>query len=145
MALAKMHNDSAKANEKQIIIFLKLKLEAIKDKNNREMKTIRTNPLFELYIEKDVLIINNTQHSKDNGHIKIDNIESVELIRELSFLNKVIEVTFGFLVNSKTELLRIRFENDFKNILVTDCNTNKVESLIYELNYLILKSQNHKT
>jgi hypothetical protein len=29
MALAKMHNDLAKANEKQIIIFLQLKLEAI--------------------------------------------------------------------------------------------------------------------
>jgi hypothetical protein len=101
------------------------------------MKTIRTNPLFELYIENDFLIINNTQHSKDNAHIKIEQIESIELIRELTFWNKVIEVTFGFVVKAKSEIVRIRFENDFKDIYVTDCDTKKVESLIYKLNNLL--------
>jgi hypothetical protein len=109
------------------------------------MKIIRTNPLFEIYIENDFLIINNTQHSKDNRRINMKDIESVELIRELTFWNKVVEVTFGFLVNAKTELLRIRFENGFKDIIVTDCDTKKVELLIYEVNSLIQKTQNHKS
>ena len=109
------------------------------------MKTIRTNPLFELYVENNFLIINNTQYSKDNRRIDIEEIESVELIRELTFWNKVIEVTFGSLVNAKAELLRIRFENDFKDIIVTDCDTKKVELLIYEINFLIQKTQNHKS
>ena len=117
----------------------------MKTETTDEMKTIRTNPLFELYVENDFLIINNTQHSKDNGHINIDNIESVELIRELSYWNKVIQQTFGFLVQAKSELLRIHFEDGFKDILVTDCGTKKVESLIYEVNFLIQKIQNHKS
>lgn len=107
------------------------------------MKTIRTNPLFELYIENGFLIINNTQHSKDNAHIKIEQIDSIELIRELTFWNKAIEVTFGFIVKAKSEIVRIRFENGFKDITVTDCDTKKVESLIYEVNFLIQKAQNH--
>lgn len=109
------------------------------------MKTIRTNPLFELYLKNDVLIINNTQHFKDNRHIKIEDIESVELIRKLSLWNKVIEQTFGFLVPAKSELLRIRFENSYKDISVTDCDSKKVESLVYEVNTLIQKTQNHKS
>ncbi|PJJ10023.1 hypothetical protein CLU83_3410 [Flavobacterium sp. 1] len=107
------------------------------------MKIIRTNPLFELYIENNALIINNTQHSKDNKRIKIEDIESVELIRELSFWNKIIEVTFGFFVPAKSELLRIKFEDSFKDILVTDCDSKKVKSLVYEVNLLIIKTQNH--
>jgi hypothetical protein len=109
------------------------------------MKTIRTNPLFELYVENDVLIINNTQHIKDNGCIKIEDIEGVELIRELSFWNKVIEETFGLIVSAKSQKLRIHFENGFKDIVVTDCECKKVEFLIYEVNCLILKTQNHKS
>jgi hypothetical protein len=109
------------------------------------MKTIRTNPLFELYVENDVIVINNTQHVKDNGHIKIEDIECVELIRELSFWNKILEETFGMIVSGKSQQLRIRFENGFKDITVTDCNSKKVESLIYEVNCLILKIQNHKS
>ena len=109
------------------------------------MKTIRTNPLFELYVENNILIINNTQHSKDNGHMQIKDIESVELIRKLSLWNKVIEQTFGFLVPAKSELLRIRFENSYKDISVTDCDSKKVESLVYEVNMLILKTQNYKS
>lgn len=109
------------------------------------MKTIRTNPLFELYVENDALIINNTQHSKDNIHIRIADIESAELIRNLSLWNKFIEQTFGFLVPAKSELLRIRLKNSFKDIVVTDCDTKKVESFIYEVNMLILKTQNHKS
>jgi len=109
------------------------------------MKSIKTNPLFEFYVENDVLIINNTQHSKDNAHIKIEDIESVELIRELSFWNKVMEQTFGFLVNAKSERVRIRFEDGFKDIVITDCDSKKAESLIYEVNCLLLKTQNHKS
>ena len=80
------------------------------------MKTIRNNPLFELYVENNILIINNTQDSKDNRRIKIVDIENVEFIRKLSLWNKFIEQTFGFLVPAKSELLRIRFENVFKDI-----------------------------
>lgn len=109
------------------------------------MKEIRTNPLFELYIENDVLIINNTQHSKDNKRIKIEQIASVELIRELTLWNKLIEVKFGFVVKAKSEIVRIRFKNDFKDIIVTDCDIKKVESLIYAVNFLIQQLQNHKT
>jgi hypothetical protein len=114
-------------------------------KLKRMMKAIRTYPLFELYVENNFLIINNKQHAKDNKHIKIDDIEIVEFIRELSFWNKVLETTFGFLVNAKSELVRIRFKDGFKDITVTDCDTKKVESLIYEVNFLIQKSQNHKS
>lgn len=103
----------------------------LKSETILQMKIIRTNPLFELYVENNFLIINNTQYSKDNRRINIDDIESVELIRELTFWNKVVEVTFGFLVNAKTELLRIRFENGFKYIIVTACDTKKVELLIF--------------
>nr|WP_315197794.1 hypothetical protein [uncultured Flavobacterium sp.] len=115
------------------------------EESQTQMKIIRTNPLFEIYIENDVLIINNKQHSKDNRRLKIEDIESIELIRKLSLLNKFIEQTFGFLVPAKSELLRIRFENGFKDILVTDCDSKKVESLVYEVNLLILKIQNHKS
>jgi hypothetical protein len=106
-------------------------------------KNIRISPLFELYIENDVLIINNTEHAKDNGRIKIKDIESVDFIRELSFWNKMIEVIFGFIVQARSEYVRIRFKDGFKDIVVTNCDRKKIECLVYDMNLLILKTQNH--
>jgi hypothetical protein len=60
----------------------------------------------------------------------------------LSFLNKIIEITFGLNVPAKSNELRINMENGFKDIVLTDCNIEKVETLIYEINQLILKKQN---
>jgi len=59
----------------------------------------------------------------------------------LSFLNKIIEVTFGLNVPSKSDELRINTENGFKDIVLTNCNIKEVEILIYEINQLLLKSK----
>ncbi|PKB16575.1 hypothetical protein [Flavobacterium sp. 5] len=106
-------------------------------------KTIRTNPLFELYIENNILVINNGEDLKNNGHIKTADIESIEFIRELNFWNKILEVTFGLIVSVKSEYVRIRFKDGFKDLLVTNCDRKKVEYLVYDVNLLILKTQNH--
>lgn len=109
------------------------------------MAIIRKSPLFEIYIENDYVVINNTDYRKDNGRFEIDSITYVELIRNLSFLNKIIEVTFGLNVPSKSNELRINTENSFKDIVLANCNIEKVEILIYEINQLILKSKTKKT
>jgi len=102
---------------------------------------IRKNPLFEIYVENDYLIVHNTDYKKDNGRFEIESIAHVELIRHLSFLNKIIEVTFGLNVPSKSDELRINTENGFKDIVLTNCNIKEVEILIYEINQLLLKSK----
>lgn len=103
------------------------------------MAVIRKSPLFEIYVENDYLIVNNTDYRKDNGRFEIESITHVELIRHLSFLNKIIEVSFGFNVPSKSDELRINTENGFKDIVLTNCNIKEVEILIYEINQLLLK------
>ena len=105
------------------------------------MAIIRKNPLFEIYVENDYLIVHNTDCRKDNGRFEIESIARVELIRHLSFFNKIIEVTFGLNVPSKSDELRINTENGFKDIVLTNCNIKEVEILIYEINQLILKSK----
>ncbi|RYJ38058.1 MULTISPECIES: hypothetical protein [Flavobacterium] len=103
------------------------------------MAIIRKNPLFEIYFEDGHLIINNADYKKDNRAIDIENIQSLELIRNLSFLNKIIEVTFGLNFPAKSCELRINMENGFKDIILTDCDINQVETLIYEINQIINK------
>jgi len=98
------------------------------------MAIIRKNPLFEIYMDYGHLTINNTDYQKDNRTIDIENIVNVELIRNLSFLNKFIEVTFGLYLPAKSNELRINMENGFKDIILTDCDIKKVELLIYEIN-----------
>ena len=105
------------------------------------MAVIRKNPLFEIYVENDYLIVHNTDCRKDNGRFEIESIARVELIRHLSFFNKIIEVTFGLNVPSKSDELRINTENGFKDIVLTNCNIKEVEILIYEINQLLLKNQ----
>lgn len=105
------------------------------------MAVIRKNPLFEIYVENNYLIVHNTDYRKDNGRFEIESILHVELIRHLSFLNKVIEVTFGLNVPSKSCELRINTENGFKDIVLTNCNIKIVEILIYEINQLLLTSK----
>lgn len=59
------------------------------------MTEIRKKPLFEIYIKDNYLVINNTDYRKDSGIFEIESILNVELIRNLSILNKIIEITFG--------------------------------------------------
>jgi len=108
------------------------------------MAIIRKNPLFEIFIEDSHLIINNTDCKKDNRAVEIENIQNLELIRNLSFLNKVIEITFGLYLPAKSNELRINMENGFKDILLTDCDISKVELLIYEINQIIIKKSDFK-
>ncbi|SFC50768.1 hypothetical protein [Flavobacterium phragmitis] len=108
------------------------------------MTVIRRNPLFEIYLKEDCLVINNTDFSKDNGIFEIDSILSVELIRHLAFIDRVIEVTFGFNVPAKSCELRINLENGFKDIVLTRCDIEKVELLIYQINQTIIKRENEK-
>ena len=102
------------------------------------MTRVRKNPLFEIYTENNFLIINNTNYVKDNGKYELESISSLELIRNLSFFNKIIEVIFGFSVPAKSNVLRINLENGFKDIVLTNCDVKKVEYLIYETNQLII-------
>ncbi|CAM3645516.1 hypothetical protein [Flavobacterium chungbukense] len=103
------------------------------------MAIIRKNPFFEIYFEDGHLIINNTDYRKDNSVIDIENIQSLELIRHLSLLNKIIEVTFGLNFPAKSYELRINMENGFKDIILTDCNISQVELFIYDINQIINK------
>lgn len=105
-------------------------------------KIIRKNPLFELYVEENHLIVNNTDYSKDNCFINLNTISRLELIRNLSVLEKIIEVTFGFWKQSKTDILRINIKKSFKDILLTDCDIKKIELIIYKINRLILEQEN---
>ncbi|KRD11498.1 hypothetical protein ASE21_07265 [Flavobacterium sp. Root901] len=93
-------------------------------------------PLTEIYVKNNYLVINNSET------FEIEKILSLELIRNLSFLNKIIQVTFGLIVPAKSNKLRIKLKNGFKDIMLADYNIEKVEILIYEVNQLILKKQN---
>lgn len=106
--------------------------------NNR----IRKQPLFELFLENNCLIINNTDYIKDNCRISIDEILSLEIMKHLSFVNKFIEVIFGFNIPAKSNELRINMKNGFKDILLTDCDIEKAEKIIYEINRLIINKEN---
>ncbi|WP_125718277.1 hypothetical protein [Flavobacterium ustbae] len=105
------------------------------------MFVIRKNPLFEIDITDEYLVINNTDFIKDNGTFEIESLESVELLRNLSYFNKIIEVTFGFNVPARSNELRINMENGFKDIVLTNCNIEKVELFVYEINQAIIKKQ----
>ena len=105
-------------------------------------KIIREKPLFEIFIENDYLVINNTENTNNNGRFKIENCTGVELIQNLSFFNKLIQVYFGLTFPAKSNELRINMENSFRDIILKDCNIKKVELLIYEINQLIVKRKN---
>lgn len=102
------------------------------------MTTIRKLPLFEIYIDNDSLVINNTDSKKDNSKWILKDVLSLELIKKSSLANKIIEVTFGLIYPPESNTLRIRHENGFKDIILTNCDINKVEILIYDINKLLL-------
>jgi hypothetical protein len=79
---------------------------------------IRRNPLFELYVKDDSLIVNNTNYFKDNCVINLKDISKIEIIRTVSFFNKVIELYFGFFLKAKSNTLRICMNNEFKDICI---------------------------
>lgn len=106
------------------------------------MTIIRKNPLFEIAIEDKTLVINNTDFKKDNGRWLLEDILGVELIKHSSILNKIIEVTFGLNYPAKSYELRIRMENGFKDIVLTNCNIENTEQLLYEINQLIVAKEN---
>ena len=100
-------------------------------------KVIRKNPLFEVYVENDFLIINNTDYIKDNCVIRLNDIIVVGVIRSLSLFDKIIEVVIGFWQNSKSDTLRINLKNGFKDIILTNCDIKKIELIVYKINELI--------
>ncbi|HCQ14037.1 hypothetical protein [Flavobacterium sp.] len=106
-------------------------------------KIIRKNPLFELYVENRHLVIRNEDYIKDNCVVDLNSISHLELIRSLSFFDKIIEFTFGFWQQSKSDVLRIHLKNGFKDIILTNCDIKKTELLIYEINLLILELENN--
>ncbi|WP_395054886.1 hypothetical protein [Flavobacterium sp.] len=105
-------------------------------------KVIRNNPLFEVYVENDFLIVNNVNYIKDNCVIKINDIIVVEVIRSLSLFDKIIEIMFGFWQNSKSDTLRINLKNGFKDVILTNCDIKKTELIVYKINKLINKKIN---
>jgi hypothetical protein len=108
----------------------------------QEEKIIRNHPLFEFYIENNHIIINNADYFKDNCVINLKDVFVIEVIKNLSFFNKIIEATFGFWQDSKSDVLRIKLKNGFKDILLTNCDIKKTESIVYKINELILKQVN---
>lgn len=106
-------------------------------------KVIRENPIFELYVEDQHVVVTNTDYVKDNCIINMNTISSLELIRSLSFFDKIIEVTFGFWQQSKSDVLRIHLKNGLKDIVLTNCDIKKTELIIYEINLLILELENN--
>ena len=109
----------------------------------QEEKRIRKNPLFEVFVEDNHLIVHNTDYLKDNCAINLKDVLGVELIRSLSFFDKIIEFTFGVWGQSKSDVLRINFKNGFKDIVLTDCDIKKTEVIIYKINQLIIKQDNN--
>ena len=109
----------------------------------QQEKTIREIPLFELYVENHYLIITNADYVKDNCILNLNTISSLELIRSLSFFDKIIEFTFGFWQQSKSDVLRIHLKNGHKDIVLTNCNIKKTELVINEVNLLILEVENN--
>lgn len=105
-------------------------------------KVIRKNPLFEIYVENDFLIVNNVDYIKDNCVIKLNDILVVEVIRSLTIFDKIIEVMIGFWQNSKSNTLRINLKNGFKDIILTNCEMKITESIVYKINELINKDVN---
>lgn len=105
-------------------------------------KIIRKNPLFELFVEDNHVIVNNVDYLKDNCVLNLKGILNIELIRSLSFFDKIIEFTFGFWQQSKSDVLRIYLKNGFKDIVLTNCDIKKTELIIYEINLLILEQEN---
>ena len=106
-------------------------------------KIIRKNPLFEFYVENDHLVIRNDDYIKDNCLVALNSISHLELIRSLSFFDKIIEFTFGFWQKSKSDVLRIHLKNGHKDIVLTNCNIKKTELVINEVNLLILEVENN--
>ncbi|MEC4003380.1 hypothetical protein OX283_001820 [Flavobacterium sp. SUN052] len=102
-----------------------------------EEKIIRKFPLFELFVENNHLIVNNYDHLKDNCVINIKDISHLELIKKVSFFDKIIEVYFGVIGFSKSNELRIHLKNSFKDIILTNCDISKVELIIYKINHSI--------
>ncbi len=107
-------------------------------------KIIRKLPLFEIYLENNNLIINNLDYIKDNCVLNLKELKNVELIRSFSFFEKMIEVLFGFWGKSKSDILRINFNEHYKDIILSECDIMKTEAVIYEINDIISKQVNEK-
>ena len=103
---------------------------------------IRENPIFEITIENNHLIVNNTDYHKDNCIINLNDILSLELIRNLNFIDKLMYVAFGFYGEAKSNELRINLRNGFKDIVLTECDIKKVELIIYGVNQKIISKIN---
>jgi hypothetical protein len=58
-------------------------------------KIIRKKPIFELYVEENHLIVTNADNIKDNCVINLNTISGLELIRSVSFFDKIIEIAIG--------------------------------------------------
>lgn len=101
---------------------------------------IRKNPLFELYVENGYLIINNTDYYNDNGAINISDIISLEISdKSIDIFETVATIFTGFNIPKKSCELNISTRNGIKEIILTDCDIEKTEKIIYTVNLLISK------
>ena len=96
---------------------------------------IRKFPLFELYVENDFLIINNRDYINDNGIIELSDIVEIELVKQPFDIIECIAAFFsGINTRKKSEKLQIKMRNGIKKILLTDCDIDKVEHLVNNIN-----------
>jgi len=98
---------------------------------------ISANPVFELYLENNYLIINNSNYFKGNYVIPFQEIESIELIRCFTFWDKIIKAYFKFWKPTKSLFLILNLKNGWKNILLNECNTKKTKKAINQINEML--------
>lgn len=99
---------------------------------------IRKNPVFELYIENNMLIIYDADNVKDSCEINSIDVISVNLIKYNSVLDKIIAGFFGFNYPKKSNEIRIVTKSGAKNIILTNCEMDKVIVQINKINQIIL-------
>ncbi|MEN9907663.1 MAG: hypothetical protein RLZZ540_804 [Bacteroidota bacterium] len=92
---------------------------------------IRKFPLFELSLENNFLIINNQDYTKDNGVIELSDIVEIKIIKEafdvIAYIAAFISGTNSL---EKSDKLQIKMKNGIKEVLLTNCDINKVEDII---------------
>ncbi|HJS00978.1 MAG TPA: hypothetical protein VJ780_08600 [Flavobacterium sp.] len=92
---------------------------------------IRKHPSFELYIENNFLIINNHDYVKDNGIIDLSDVIEIKLLKQqFDIIAYIATFISGTNSQKRSDILEIKMKNGIKEILLTNCDINKVEAII---------------
>ncbi|KDN56581.1 hypothetical protein [Flavobacterium seoulense] len=92
---------------------------------------IRKFPLFELYVENNFLIINNHDYAQDNGIIDLSDILEIKFLKQqFDFIEYIIAFVSGINIRKRSDKLQIKMKNGIKEILLTNCDINKVQDII---------------